>query len=46
MAYKIDFMWSKLILMIETSNSGRLLGKDGAGDKHTEAKQMLLTSLF
>lgn len=29
--------------MTETNNSGRLLEKDGAGDKGAQAKQMSLT---
>lgn len=37
-AYKIDSMCGEGILMIETSNSNRLLGKDGAGNKDAQAK--------
>lgn len=41
-AYKIDFMCGEGILMIETSNSDWLLGKDGAGDKGAQAKQTFI----
>lgn len=42
-AYKTDFTHGKGILMIETSNSGKLLEKDRAGGKDAQAKHMFLS---